>query len=343
MQKRLFLLIVFSCMIALCSCVSPKDTVASQFPTFAEQMLEFGKTEVKVSGQSVQLLDNVQLPDGQNIIIDGGTWKLDLNGNELSGDVDSLTPIIDIHRGKLVIADSSSDRVLSPGSLSSYNGIALGIGSAGSAEINGGEVWGSDYACVLEGGALTVNGGYVAGGILPISTSGSAKVKLSGGILNAYDPSYEAYIQSGKYLSSRIPDNVYEFANEWDNPCTILRKGTYGGTSYLTLESPIDSNACFRLYRTYQADSFQGSTMPPSYQWFVPAGQDREVSFTSGGYVLKVGEGDVWTDAQAYGPDGNYWFMDPYEFESDFKYSISQESGEGMSNGDSQEGFLAGI
>lgn len=350
MKRFVSVLMAALCAVFLCSCMTSgglRGTRPSMDSEFAAALkMDFGDS-VAISNGTVTLQDDLQLGWDKSIVLDTGeVWEIDFNGWTIRSLGYEGEAAIKILSGGIVFSGSSDDDDYGyQGGVLSEDGLCLLVGSQGAVQIKSGEFcsWG-DYCIKVEsGGILKVSGGSIEGEELPILAEDGWQGSFSGGWFSGYDPAYEDAVAGGLYISVRFPESAEDFAYEWPDGFCIAMKGSYSGNSQLTLEAPADRNACFRLYRTYKADAYVKRDLRPDYQWMLGPGQKRDVLFTAGNYVLKVAEGSVWSDENAFGRSGHYWYMDPYEFYDNQAYIIQSTTQGGMSNGDDMDGFLNGI
>lgn len=350
MRRILFFAGIVLCILTVCSCTTINGlhgTAPREDSSFATALkMDFGDS-VTISKGTITLQDDLQLGWDQSIVLDTGeVWNIDFNGWAIRSLGYEGEAAIKILSGGIVFSGSSyEDDYGYQGGVVVEDGLCILVGSQGAAQIKSGEFcsWG-DYCIKVEGGGLLkVSGGSIEGEELPILAEDGWQGSFSGGWFSGYDPVYEEAVSGGYYISARFPESAEDFAYEWPEGFCIARKGSYSGNSQLTLEAPEDRNACFRLYRTYKADAYVKRDLRPDYQWMLGPGQKRDVLFTSGNYVLKVAEGSVWSDENAFGESGYYWYMDPYEFQDSHGYFMQSTTQGGMSNGDDMDGFLNGI
>ncbi len=134
-----------------------------------------------------------------------------------------------------------------------------------------------------------------------------------------------------KYIGAKdgsaldVTDNVFPYAAP-DQPVTAPV-----GTSYLYLQAGDTLTSCFKLY---DADGYLVWTE------LLEPGENKTVSFDSGQYYLKIGEGVKWiSDEKAFGPDGTYSSTALFSFLPGQSYTIGSGT-QGDFHADSQDGFV---
>lgn len=352
-MKKIRISIVFVlCIIVLASCSTMmsgglRGVKPSANSPFAQSLLELDGSAFSISGSTVTLEKNLILPDGKKIVLDTGElWTFDFNGYTITFSAIEDGAAFEIISGGMIFTDGSGliyEEV--PGGITVYDGCGIYIGSLGSAQIKGGKFSALKKPCieVAFDGILKISNGYIIGAEMPIAAEDGWQGSLSGGCYSSYNEVYESAVKSGCYISARFPEREDYFSYKFKDGFTIQKKGAYSGTSWLTIKSSENMEACYRLYRTYKADAYNKADQTPDYQWLLKPNQTKDVEFTSGNYVVKVAEGYNWTDENAFGRNGYYWYMDPYQFEDKLMYYFYTTTGNGMSNSDNLDGFLNGI
>lgn len=123
---------------------------------------------------------------------------------------------------------------------------------------------------------------------------------------NGVQMNYYIGAKDGSQLKNR--DDVFPYAVP-DKPVEAPK-----GTSTLYLKSGDELISCFKLY---DAD---GNLI---WTELLKPGESKTVSFDSGKYYLKIGEGEKWiSDDEAFGSDGNYSSTGLYNFLPGQSYTI---------------------
>lgn len=136
---------------------------------------------------------------------------------------------------------------------------------------------------------------------------------------------YYIGVKDGSCLEER--DDVFPYAAP-DQPVEAPK-----GTSYLYLESNDALTSCFKLYNA------EGNLV---WTEFLEPGKSKTVSFDSGKYYLKIGEGEKWiSDEEAFGTEGQYSSTALFSFLPGQSYAIGSGTS-GDFHTDSQSGFVGG-
>ena len=328
--------------VVLAGCASTGSELSKKESSFVDQFLDL-EAQIQVDGNIISLKKDIQLPSGKVLVLDSEeTWNLNLNGHTIMQDRSEGKPIFEIIKGSLSIVNGDSSKY--HGGLISSDGPCVRVGDGASLIVNAGTIIGDRYAIeVLPGGNLRVNDGRIQANTLPILVSFGWSGNLSGGLFSNYDPSYEQAILGKHYASSRVGEMNNDFKRQWPDSFTIAEEGTYGGESYLRVSTTSGYTACIRLYKTREIDEIglEGAAVP-MYEWLVYAGQVKDLPLVAGNYILKVAEGYDWTNDEAFGKDGKYWYVGPYEFTDGYLHSLETRGGSANYINDTKEGFLNG-
>lgn len=340
MRKTILIISSLLVVTLLASCATSGNSgTANEGNAFINQ---FDPACIMVKGKSIKLLDDVLLGDETLILETDEYWSINFNGFAIRAN----GVAIEVKAGKLEFKDSFKylDDDSPMGGVFSEFEAAVAVAPDAMVIVKSGVFRGEEYAfTVASGGTLIIEGGRIIGDELPVYGDSGWKGTFKGGVFSGYDPSYEEAVASDRYITRHLSEKNEDFADQWDQSFSIVFKDHYMGQSQLTLEAPKDSSACFRLYKAYKYDGFTARNAVYDYQWMLKPGQEKTVDFTSGKYVLKVAEGDIWTDENAFGDNGWYWNMDPFEFLDNHAYFIESSTAAGMSNTDNKNGFLSGI
>ncbi|MBP5162708.1 MAG: hypothetical protein ILP16_07010 [Spirochaetales bacterium] len=328
--------------VVLAGCASTGAGGSSGGRTFVDQFAGL-ESQIQVDGNIISLKKDIHLPAGKTLVLDSGeTWNLNLNGHTIMQDRSEGRPVIEIVKGTLSIVNGDSSKY--HGGIISSDGPCLRVGKGASLIVNAGTIVGDRYAIeVLSGGNLKVNDGRIQADTLPILVNFGWSGNLSGGLYSKYDTSYDQAILGKYYASSRVRENDKDFKRQWPDSFTIVEEGAYKGESYLRVSTTSGYSACFRLYKTREIDEigYEGAAIP-MYEWLVYPGQVKDLPLIAGNYILKVAEGYDWTDDDAFGNDGVYWYVGPYEFTDGYLHSFETRGGTANYPKDTKEGFLNG-
>ena len=342
-KRVIGILLLVMMVFVLAGCASSGGSKGSpRSSAFPDQFTELGG-QIQVDGNIVSLRKDFHLPVGKSIVLDSNeSWNLNLNGHTIMQDKSDGNPIIELKKGTLAIVNGDSNKY--HGGLISSDGLCVRVDKGASLVVQAGTIVGAKYAIdVLSGGNLKVTDGRIQADVLPLQVQFGWSGTLTGGLYSKYDTSYDQVILGKYYASTRVEAKDNDFKRQWPDSFTVMEEGTYKGESFLRISTTSGYASCVRLYRTREIDEVGlDGTAIPDYEWLIYAGQVRDLPLIAGNYILKVAEGYDWTDEDAFGNDGMYWFVGPYEFTDGYLHSFETRGGTANYSKDTKEGFLNG-
>ena len=342
--KRVFILLMLVMMVFfLAGCASSGGSgTSAKGSSFPEQFIALGG-QIQVDGNIVSLKKDIHMPAGKSIVLDSDEiWNLNLNGHTIMQDKSDGNPIIELKKGTMAIVNGDSKKY--HGGLISSDGLCVRVGKGASLVVQAGTITGAQYAIqVLSGGNIKVSDGRIQADVLPLLVEFGWSGNLTGGLYSSFDQSYDQAILGKYYASVRVADQDMDFRRQWPDSFTIAEEGSYNGESFLRVSTTSGFSACFRLFRTRDIDELglEGAAIP-YYEWLIYPGQVKDLPLIAGNYILKVAEGYDWTDEDAFGKDGIYWYVGPYEFTEGYLHSFETRGGTANYPKDTKEGFLNG-
>ncbi len=348
-----FLFVAGILCLLLASCASPKTEVASEpavvewlqgsdSSAFVKQFNDMG-IPVQVKDGKVALRTDVELPEGNSIVLDTGErWILNLNGHTIRQMKSKGSAMIVVENGSLAILNGNPD--IYKGGLASLDGRCVHVKTNSELIVQAGTIQGYDYAFEVDKGAiLKVSDGHISGEKLPILAHEGWIGSLTGGLFSHYDESYADGIKGQFYAAIVTKYDDMVFYKAWPDAFRVAKEGAYSGKAMLRFSAPGGKAVYFKLYRTRDVLDYNAKNAFSAYEWLMYPGQIHDVDFVAGDYILKVAEGEQWDENKAsFGDDGEYWYMDPFTFENTKVYAIDIRDGSLRYHPDSLENFQSG-